>query len=138
MSGQLNLRLDKWLEGDSLEQGVVANVYAVPSAGERAIPARDRRDLLIPSGAGDPHVVNVEPGRYLVEALLASGDIISNEVTVGEAEQLDVGPLYALEIVDDPVAVVLGWKTVSTRNPVSAEEAGRAWKPHSVRVGLAA
>jgi hypothetical protein len=90
LTGQLNLRLEKWLEGDSLERGVVANIYAVPSPGEPASASRDRRDLLIPSGQERPHVVDVEPGRYLVEALLPSGDIVSSEVTVAEKEQLDV------------------------------------------------
>ena len=36
MSARLHLKLDKWLDGDSVENGVVANVYATPTAGEPA------------------------------------------------------------------------------------------------------
>lgn len=84
MTAKLNLRLNKFLGGANTEAGAVAQIYAIDEKGERDF-ARDRTDLVIPAGfASTPLQVDLDPGRYLVEATLPSGDIANGQVKLVE------------------------------------------------------
>ena len=84
MACGLQLRVDKYLEGTEIpSNGVMANVYALGPNKQ----TNSKRSLVIPVGDGQSYsTVNLEPGNYLVEAILPSGDIISDEKTVNEGE----------------------------------------------------
>ena len=92
MSGRLFVRLEKYLLADSVEQAVVGSIEAIPEPeshekiNETQMP-RFRRDLILPSGISAPLAIDLEPGRYLVEATLPSGDVASDEVQIFDGEQ---------------------------------------------------
>lgn len=48
---------------------------------------RSGREVVIPSGASAPLGVDLDPGRYLVEAALPSGDLVSDEVEVVDNQE---------------------------------------------------
>jgi len=82
---KLRIKLEKWLEGG--ESQVVGSVHPVPDP-KTGMPAERRRgslrDLIIPATMAERFLsVDVEPGRYLVEVMLPSGEIVSQPVTVG-------------------------------------------------------
>jgi hypothetical protein len=75
----LSLRLQKSMAAVPAEAGVVATVRPL---GEVPAPSRSRT-VTIPVGSGTPAtLVDVPPGRYLVQAYLPSGDIVSQDVDV--------------------------------------------------------
>lgn len=82
MTGRLYLRLDKYLMSDPVDQAAVASIRALPPVGSVGQSSKTRREIVIPSGASAPLGVDLDPGRYLVEATLPSGDLISDEVEV--------------------------------------------------------
>jgi hypothetical protein len=78
MASGLKLRVMKNLNGADLPaNGVIANVYALDPANAPAT----KRNIVIPVGFVDYKQVNLDPGEYLVEAVLPSGDILSKEAT---------------------------------------------------------
>ncbi len=90
MSATLRLRLEKYLDGRGTRDGLIANVYGLDARGQRD-HARDRRDLIIPAGPGnDALAVPVEPGDYVVQATLPSGDVTSDQVSVAAGEEREV------------------------------------------------
>ncbi|HTY31273.1 MAG TPA: hypothetical protein VMD50_07640 [Mycobacterium sp.] len=83
MTGRLYLRLDKYLMSDSVDHAAVATIRAltpVSSVGKSS----NTREVVIPSGASPPLAVDLDPGRYLVEASLPSGDLVSDEVEIAD------------------------------------------------------
>jgi hypothetical protein len=86
MSGRLHLHLNKYLLGDAVERAAIASVRAIPSSGSIASPAGNPLELVIPSGSAPPLQVDLEPGRYLVQAELPSGDLIADEVDIAEEQ----------------------------------------------------
>jgi len=82
VSSGLQLRLEKYLFGQDVPaNGVIANIYALDPKKHK----NSKRNVVIPVGSGSTfRSVEVEPGHYLVEAIMPSGDIISKE-----AEALD-------------------------------------------------
>jgi hypothetical protein len=71
--------------------GAVATLQQVANESGKAITKGQRIELTIPANWGNSvKRVNVEPGRWLVEATLPSGEVISEEVAVGSGEDLPV------------------------------------------------
>jgi hypothetical protein len=92
MAGQVRIRLqtDHFEVEEQIQQGAVANIYpAEPGPGGQA-QERAHRGVAIPTDRKSWQVVSLDPGRYLVEAVLPSGDIASDEITVGEGQRVDV------------------------------------------------
>jgi len=90
MTAKLNIRLNKYLGGTSTEVGAIGQIYAIDDSGERDFD-RDRRDLLIPAGyQSKAMTVDLEPGRYMVEAKLPSGDVASRQVQLAEGASFDL------------------------------------------------
>jgi len=84
MDSGLKLRVSKYLMGTDIPRnGVIANIYALdPDKSQNS-----KRNLVIPVGYGARYeTVNLEPGNYLVEALLPSGDILSQEAATKEGQ----------------------------------------------------
>lgn len=80
----LRLRLLVYDDVDLPEFGVVANIYDISSPpGKR----NNIRDLVIPAGmpSGEFEEVELPPGEYVVEAVLPSGEILSEEVCIMES-----------------------------------------------------
>ncbi len=78
MASGLKLRVMKNLNGADLPaNGVIANVYALDP--EKA--QSTKRNIVIPVGFVDYKQVTLDPGKYLVEAVMPSGDILSKEAT---------------------------------------------------------
>ncbi len=82
MTGKLHLRLSQYLLGPSAAHGVIATLYPL----EADAATSRRQSVVIPAGAVEPVEVEVGTGRYLVEALLPSGETVAKEVDVGEGE----------------------------------------------------
>jgi hypothetical protein len=80
VSGKLQLRLSQYLLGPAATQGAVATIY--PLDGETE--ASRRQSVVIPAGPLPPRPVEVPAGRYLVEALLPSGETVAEQVSVAE------------------------------------------------------
>lgn len=77
MTSGLKLRVRKNLNGADIPNGVIANVYALEPGRAQAT----KRDIVIPVGFFDYKEVALDPGEYLVEAVLPSGDILAKEAT---------------------------------------------------------
>lgn len=82
MTGRLYLRLDKYLMNDPVDHAAVANIQSLPTVGGVGRTSKIRREVVIPSGSSPPLGVDLEPGRYVVEATLPSGDLVSDQVEV--------------------------------------------------------
>jgi hypothetical protein len=63
-------------------------------AGATGPDIRSQREVVIPSGSSPPTSVDLDSGRYLVEATLPSGDLVSDEVEVfdGQDSTLELRP----------------------------------------------
>jgi len=83
---RLKLRLQIGLEENLPEFGVVANVYDVSS---RVSERKSVRDLVIPAGPFPERFeeVKLDPGQYVIEAILPSGEVISEEVSIDESTE---------------------------------------------------
>lgn len=80
---RLLICLNKWLDGQNLPQGVIAEV----SASGLTKPIR----VVIPAGtSGQTVPVEVKPGVYLVRAFLPSGELASKDVMLNEHEDVTV------------------------------------------------
>lgn len=83
----LRLRIDKLLEGDlPRPPQVYARIYSL--GGTRRPP---RQELVpISHAEGDSRTVELEPGRYYVEVVLPSGEILADDVEVSDGETSDL------------------------------------------------
>jgi hypothetical protein len=77
MNSGLEIGVSKYLFGmDVPSNGVIANIYALDPDKD----ANSKRNVVIPIGNGAPlKRVELKPGRYLVEAILPSGNIITKQ-----------------------------------------------------------
>jgi hypothetical protein len=82
MTGRLHLHLVKDLMGDPVDRAAVASIRALPATGAGQPDIKIQQEVVIPSGSSPPIGVELDPGRYLVEATLPSGDLVSDEVEV--------------------------------------------------------
>jgi len=124
MTTSLRLRLYKYLGGEAAGSGAVANVLALDKAGARE-PRRDRRNVVIPAGLNaTPLTLEVEPGRYLVEAALPSGDVASLQVSVEEGAGLPVDLVPAHSPHE-----WLSWQQYLGNVPSRAGELPAPWQP---------
>ncbi len=95
MSG-LTLRLQKHLERETAA-GAVATLWRVADETGTAVRGGLRLEVIIPASlAGEGKRVDVEPGHWLVEATLPSGEILTKEVAVPSGEIVPV-TLHASE-----------------------------------------
>jgi hypothetical protein len=91
----LALRLHK--HSVSTSMGAVAMLQRVADENGAAVRQGQRLDVIIPANSGgSTHHVAVEPGRWLVEATLPSGEVISEEVAVASGQDVPV-TLHAAE-----------------------------------------
>ena len=97
MSG-LTLRLQKYLEEESATAtGAVATLRRVTDETGKAVRGELRLEVRIPaSDQGEVKRFDVKPGRWLVEATLPSGEILTEEVAVPSGEDVPV-TLHASE-----------------------------------------
>jgi hypothetical protein len=82
MSRTVQVRIDKYLEGDSLERGAVVEIRAIePKGGRRRV---DR--LVVPVGTDSNMTrgIDLEPGRYEFAAYLPSGTVTSRVIDVSD------------------------------------------------------
>ena len=90
MTAKLSLRLNKDLGGASATDGAVTHLYGLDEAGKRD-PSRDLLNLVIPAGYGAGHLtVDVGAGEYLVEAVLPSGDVATDQVQAVDGREVPV------------------------------------------------
>src|ERR1700719_4378819 len=87
MAQGIKLRVAKGLDGREIPRnGAVANLYGIDGT-TRQQSKRNVLNVLVPVGSGRQYAeVELMPGRYLVEVLLPSGDILSEEAFVKKAE----------------------------------------------------
>ena len=91
----LELRLHK--RSVTTSMGAVAMLQRVADESGAAVRHGQRLDVIIPANSGgSTHHVAVDPGRWLVEATLPSGELISEEVAVANGQDVPV-TLYAAE-----------------------------------------
>lgn len=88
MDSGLQIGVSKYLFGkDVPRNGVIANIYAL----DPDKYANSKRNVVIPIGfTGRLEKVALEPGRYLVEAILPSGDIITQQAQTVEGKWSEV------------------------------------------------
>src|SRR5690349_9606807 len=84
MASGLQIGVEKYLfEKDVPSNGVIANIYALDPGKQ----ANSKRDVVIPIGFSKLlEQVDLEPGNYLVEAILPSGNILTQEAEVIDGE----------------------------------------------------
>ena len=83
---KLRLRSNIWDEDQGSTLDVVANIYDISERREK----KDIRNLVIPAGPDYPNVfkeVELPSGKYVVEVVSPSGEIISKEVFIDESAQ---------------------------------------------------
>jgi hypothetical protein len=79
-------------KGEVTSMGAVATLQHVANESGEAMTRGRRIEVTIPANwmGNSVRQVNVEPGRWLVEATLPSGEVITEEVAVGSGEDLPV------------------------------------------------
>jgi hypothetical protein len=96
---KLRLRLDISDLDELHRSGVIANIYDIS---DRPGKKKTLRDLVIPAGPSrEPHrrfeEINLDPGQYVVEAILPSGEAISEEISIKESVEPQELELHAEE-----------------------------------------
>lgn len=103
----LRLRIDKYLEGDeSRPPKVFAKIYPLSESGAKRTSSTSAKQAMIPISHLPAHAtsIDLEPGRYYVEAVLPSGEILSDDVEVRK-------PIEDLVLsADDSPHEWLGWQ----------------------------
>jgi hypothetical protein len=118
VTARLSLRLDKYLGGSETTEGAVARLYALDEGGKRD-HSRDHANLVIPAGqAAAPLVVDVKPGNYVVEAVLPSGDVATDQV-----EAIDQTTQTVVLQVPDSPHEWLSWQQYIGNVPAEPEAA---------------
>jgi hypothetical protein len=88
MTTSLALRLEK---NTPTEMGGVATLQRIADETGKVVRGGRRINVVIPANSGgDARTVAVDPGRWLVEATLPSGEIITEEVEVAGGQALPV------------------------------------------------
>lgn len=106
---ELRIRLDKGLAGGEIREGAVANVYPVGAA---TLTTAVYRDITIPAGEGmNFRAIQAAAGRYLIEAQLPNGEMVSEEVEVPSE-----GPPVEVRLrADKPWRTWLGWQQFASK-----------------------
>ena len=99
---RLKLRLGLGLGNQELppEGGILTNIYPLPSQSGETVSRPPA--MTIPVGLGRYASVDVPEGRYLIEAILPSGELVVKEVAID-------GPT-AVELPIEGVGELLGWQ----------------------------
>jgi len=87
MSG-LNVRIDKYLDNDGLAPRVPARISTIDPSGQSS--ASTSQLVPISNRATDFAHLELGPGTYYVEAVLPSGQTLTDSVTLGAGETRDV------------------------------------------------
>jgi hypothetical protein len=103
----LEVGVDQHFDGPGVELGYVARLIDVTEGRPRE-ERETRAGLVIPVGGASGMMLKVRPGRYVLEAVSPSGDVIDADVEVGPNETKSV----RLEGEASPHEW-LGWQTVS-------------------------
>lgn len=104
MTAQLAIALQNVMHNGSANAGALVDIFPIePRSGTRL------RGVVVPSGGADRKTVEVEPGRYLIQTILATGEMIDQEVSVAEGATEDV-----LLRGDGMPHEWLGWQRFST------------------------
>ena len=85
----LRLRIDKYLEGDqSRPPKVFAKIYSLGESGARRTSTPPTQTM-IPISHVASHVtaIDLDPGRYYVEAVLPSGEVLADDVELSGPDQ---------------------------------------------------
>src|SRR5688500_16315355 len=88
MTERVQVRIQKQLDGESIDNGAIVEVRAIGEKGRSRFLER----VGVPVG-DDParaRALDLEPGRYEFSATLPSGSVVSQTVEVGATP----GPLY--------------------------------------------
>jgi hypothetical protein len=104
MKGHVRIRLLTHVMTEDPEHQVVANIYPVD---QRPRTGGTPRDVFIPVGSTGYAPFDLEEGRYIIEAVLPSGDITSEEVQVKPGSSVDVDLKAGYSQYE-----VLGWQHV--------------------------
>lgn len=81
MSQSVRLRVDKYLEGESLASGVLVEIRALEPSGRSRLVQK----VPVPVGESDLYrQVDLDPGRYEVTAYMPSGEVLSQTVDLPE------------------------------------------------------
>ncbi len=86
----LRLRIDKYLEGDeSRPPKVFARIYPLSESGAKRTSSTSAKQAMVPISHLPAHAtsIDLEPGRYYVEAVLPSGEILSDDVELSQPAQ---------------------------------------------------
>lgn len=93
MTTELRLRIDKYLEGDfERPPEIFAKIYpAGKSEGKPRITGAPREELIpISHLEKDTKSIPLKPGRYIVEAVLPSGEMFSGDISLKGNEKKDL------------------------------------------------
>ena len=128
----LKLSLHKEQLGSEIMNGVVARVQRFASSTESESSASTFHDLVIPAGREATASLDVEPGRYRIQAFLPSGQVLQEdrEIVAGEeaAVRFELGP---------PARDWLSWQRFEGYEPDIGALTQRGGWPHLTRIGSA-
>jgi len=85
--GGLKVHVEKhFITSDQPDNGAIANFYALDAAKQ----SNSVHNLVVPVGSQQSAMVHLKPGRYLVEVMMPSGDILSQEASAVEGKWPEV------------------------------------------------
>jgi hypothetical protein len=90
MTSELRLRIDKYLEGDiTPPPQIFAKIYPVKVSNQRWRIAGAAREELVPISNDERYttLVQLNPGRYTVEVVLPSGEMLSDNISLRSNEK---------------------------------------------------
>ncbi len=92
MSAKLKIKLDKYFEGFNLDdsEGVLCNIYAVRKPDKtQASASKGLHGVTIPVTSEEEYAeFDLDPGLYVVECILPSGQMIQEDVELKEGDEL--------------------------------------------------
>lgn len=92
MTTELRLRINKYLEDTDSPPKIFAKIYPVETRKGKATITGAPREELVPISHHARHkkTITLKPGRYIVEAVLPSGEMLSDEVSLKGNEKKDL------------------------------------------------
>jgi hypothetical protein len=110
---QIQVGLDKWLEGQRTNPSIVTRIHALDS------PSKEGpRTVIIPAGQQSFVSLDIPVGRYLFEAYLPSGETVTKTVSVTDAGDKTV----SLKASESPHEW-LSWQHLAARTPATRTRA---------------
>jgi hypothetical protein len=108
----LALRLDK--SSITADAGAIATMRRMTTETGDPAPRKPPKELAIPAGGpGTEREIEVEPGYWLIEATLPSGEVLTEEVEVAEGQTIQV----AFSTGDRSAREWLSWQTLAGNMP---------------------